>query len=129
MATAVENKFNHGSAIGYVHQSCRCTECVSWYCHNKHRLAGMINCSVRAWTPSEDAVVLRDDITAGEIARLIHRSIDAIYIRRSRLTRLEAVADSAEELDIRWDLSEPITKAPPLTDEQLDRVRHLLATT
>lgn len=71
--------------------------------------------------------MLRGDITAGEIGRLIQRSIEEIYPRRQWLRKQETVADRAEELDIRWDLSEATTTAPPLTEEQLDRVRKLLA--
>jgi len=87
----------HGEG-GYSNYGCHCETCLAAgskrnadHYDARLRAAGRKR-SKRMWTPEQDAVLARTDLTAAQAAGLVGRSATAVNCRRARLKKAQAAA-------------------------------------
>lgn len=56
-------------------------------CKMRNYKRGNIDCERHKWTPEEDKLLLDCILTDRELSKVIHHSVQAIQIRRSRLKK------------------------------------------
>lgn len=75
-----------------------------WKTHNAQckRYYSKSVCGRSEWSVEQDKLVIQHDITDTELSKLIHHSVKAIQIRRSRLKKRECDGSMAVSKTVRW---------------------------